>query len=79
MASMHSVRKEVKRSGLEVSKKEVLKMVHITTAQWIMYLAPAVVVQTAGILAAVLVGRGSQEATPVAGQVPSERAFEKAA
>ncbi len=44
-----------------------------------MYLAPAVVVQTIGILAAVLVGRGSQEATPVAGQAPSERVFEKAA
>jgi hypothetical protein len=58
-------------------------MLQISTAQWIAYLAPAVLVQAVGILFAVRVGRtGSQAATSsVAGQTPTigERVLDRAA
>jgi hypothetical protein len=53
-------------------------MLEITTAQWIMYLAPAVIVQAVGILAAVLIGRSGSQAEAL-DQVPSKREFEEAA
>ena len=53
-------------------------MLHITTAQWIAYLAPAVIVQAVGILAAVKVGRGGPQVA-VETQTTSEPVFEEAA
>lgn len=53
-------------------------MLHITTAQLVMYLAPAVIVQAVGILAAVMVGRGGPQVA-VESQTTGEPVFEKAA
>ena len=56
-------------------------MMYISTATWIMVLAPIAIFQALGILAAVLVGRNGSQAVSVASRKPvgQQRVLDRAA
>ncbi len=54
-------------------------MMYISTATWIMVLAPIAIFQALGILAAVLVGRTGSHTASVASQTTGARVLDRAA